>query len=182
MEIRDKLIETAYQIFYEQGFHASGVELLAKQANTTKRTLYAHFGNKNGLISAVLDYRHQQFFNKMTSALERLPESYTVTAYLDFIANWTQSKGFYGCLFINASAEFSDKTGFVQQKVRSHKEEIRQVLKTRLAKGGVDNADIVADMLFVFGEGLITAAQTGQNDINKSRLEIEKLLLNYMNK
>lgn len=39
MDIRQHIIETAYQCFYQQGFHASGVETLARQAGTTKRTL-----------------------------------------------------------------------------------------------------------------------------------------------
>ena len=41
MELRDTILQKSYELFYKQGFHDSGVELLAKKAGTTKRTLYA---------------------------------------------------------------------------------------------------------------------------------------------
>ncbi|MDO1508846.1 MULTISPECIES: TetR/AcrR family transcriptional regulator [unclassified Neisseria] len=163
MDIRQKILETAYQTFYRQGFHACGVELLAAQANTTKRTLYAHFGSKEGLIEAVLQYRHEQFIQNMVDALVRYEEQQTAYAYLDFISNWTQSADFYGCMFINACAEYSDKASIPHQKSSRHKSEIRQILRQRLQNCGVPDANKKADMLFMIGEGLIVAAQSGQD-------------------
>lgn len=48
MDTRRKIIKIAYETFYKQGFHACGVELLAQKAGITKRTLYSHFGSKDG--------------------------------------------------------------------------------------------------------------------------------------
>lgn len=167
MDIKHTILTTAYATFYKHGFHASGVELLAKQAGTTKRTLYAHFGNKEGLIEAVLAFRHQQFMTNMQSGLNRLPVENTVTAYLDFIESWVQSENFYGCLFINACAEFSDPDSMPHRQANAHKKAVRQLLYERLAhanlqqdKNDTDKTEKLADALFVIGEGLITCAQT----------------------
>ena len=120
MDTRQKIILTAYETFYKQGFHACGVELLAQQAGITKRTLYAHFGSKDGLIAAVLDYRHHDFIERMQTALNRQPESQTVEAYLQFIADWTHETDFCGCLFLHACAiVHQGGVGTTQQALRS---------------------------------------------------------------
>lgn len=165
MDIRQKIIETAYTAFYREGFHACGVEMLAQRAGTTKRTLYAHFGSKDGLIDAVLQYRHQQFIDSMQRALEKRPPKQAADAYLDFIKTWTQSEGFYGCMFINACAEFSDDTSLPHRHAAQHKQQIRRILQTRLQHGGAADADALANSVFIYGEGLIVAAQAGQFDL-----------------
>lgn len=170
MSVREHIIQTAHDLFYKEGFHASGVELLAQNADTTKRTLYAHFGSKDGLIDAVLDYRHDLFMAKLAAALDEKPKSQTACAYLDFIQNWTRSPDFYGCMFINACGEYSDKQSSPHRKSAAHKAQIRKLLRTRLHEGGAENADKLADTVFLLGEGLIVAAQTGQQDLTAGDL------------
>lgn len=164
MNTRQHIITTAYALFYRQGFHACGVEALAQAAGVTKRTLYAHFGSKDGLMAAVLDYRHDDFLNKMHAALERQPASATVTAYWQFIAAWTRAADFHGCLFLNACAEFAADTPPAAQ-ARAHKQAVRQILRQRLQAANVADADALADRCFLTGEGMIAAAQAGQNDL-----------------
>ena len=161
MSIKENIIRTAHDLFYKEGFHASGVELLAQNAGTTKRTLYAHFGSKDGLIDAVLDYRHEQFMDKLAAALDEKPKAQTARAYLDFIAD------FCGCMFINACGEYADPNSSPHQKSAAHKSQIRDFLRTRLSESGTDkdNAQKLADKVFLLGEGLIVAAQTGQKNM-----------------
>lgn len=161
MDTRQKIIQAAYQTFYRQGFHACGVELLAQYAGTTKRTLYAHFGSKDGLIAAVLDYRHTQFIAGMTAALDVQPDK-PADAYLGFIRAWVQSPDFRGCLFLNACAEFPAHSGHAKQSA-AHKQTVRRILRERLQRIGADAAQ--ADYIFLIGEGLISAAQAGQSDV-----------------
>ncbi len=168
MDLRQKIIATAFNLFYEQGFHACGVELLASQAGTTKRTLYAHFGSKDGLIAAVLDYRHEQFFALVEQALQGVSGAYSETAYLDFIRAWTHSPEFHGCLFINACAEFSDPNSPFYQQASQHKRQVRELLYQHfVADNSIDaqQAKIAADRAFIFGEGLIVAVQAGQGEL-----------------
>lgn len=162
MDTRQHILIAAHDLFYRQGFHACGVELLAQQAGTTKRTLYAHFGSKDGLIEAVLAYRHEQFMARMQAALQKRPAREADRAYLDFIAAWTQSAGFCGCMFINASAEYADAQSAPHQHAARHKTQVRQLLLSRLQEGGFESAEVVADLLFLYGEGMIVAAQAGQ--------------------
>ena len=51
---REKLLEVAEEQFAERGFFGARVDEIAEAANINKRMLYAHFGSKEGLYSAVL--------------------------------------------------------------------------------------------------------------------------------
>ena len=168
MQLRDTILRKSYELFYKQGFHDSGVELLAKRAGTTKRTLYAHFGNKEGLIEEVLKYRHQMFMEQLKGYLvgfEIKEAADVANCYLTFLKNWTSSEDFYGCMFINACAEYSDAESSPQQIAKQHKTEVRQWLLAKFEQVGAENAKQRSDTLFVFGEGIIVAAQTGQESL-----------------
>ena len=51
---KEKLLEVAEEHFSEKGFFGARVDEIADAAGINKRMLYAHFGNKEGLYSAVL--------------------------------------------------------------------------------------------------------------------------------
>lgn len=169
MKLRETILQKSYEQFYKHGFHDSGVELLAKQAGTTKRTLYAHFGNKEGLIEEVLNYRHQMFMNQLKDAFGNFKAQTpadVATSYLAFLKDWTSSAGFYGCMFINACAEYSDAQSSPHQIANQHKTEVRQWLFDQFERFDAKNARQQSDTLFVFGEGVIVATQTGQEALD----------------
>src|ERR1700749_484932 len=51
---RERIERAAARLFYRNGIHATGVELIALQANVSKRTLYKHFGSKSELVDNYL--------------------------------------------------------------------------------------------------------------------------------
>ncbi|TLP38297.1 CerR family C-terminal domain-containing protein [Arcobacter arenosus] len=53
---RDRLIKTAMEMFAEQGFDKTSVRELAKKANANIAAINYHFGGKEGLYQAVLEY------------------------------------------------------------------------------------------------------------------------------
>ncbi|MFD0351393.1 TetR/AcrR family transcriptional regulator [Kitasatospora aburaviensis] len=50
---RERLLEAAQQLTYSQGVGV-GVDALLKAADVARRSLYEHFGGKDGLIAEVL--------------------------------------------------------------------------------------------------------------------------------
>ena len=138
--------------------------------------MYAHFGSKEGLIEEVLKYRHQMFMGEFRACFDKFEvesAADVATCYLAFLKNWTSSEGFYGCMFINACAEYSDAESSPNQIASQHKSEVRQWLLNKFEQVGSDNCDQKSDTLFIFGEGTIVAAQTGQKLPN---LDIETLI------
>lgn len=158
---KQQILETAHDVFYQHGFHACGVELLAREANTTKRTLYANFANKDGLITEVLNHRHQWFMGRLTQCLDEVVDKEVIAGYLLFLKDWIFSDKFYGCMFINACGEFSDPNTTPHQIAKAHKQDVRHYLQKRL------HNTAIADMLFNYGEGLIVSSQAqGKFDAN----------------
>ncbi len=54
-ELRQHILWKAKDVFLEQGFEGASMDAVAARAQTTKRTLYAHFENKQRLFLAVVD-------------------------------------------------------------------------------------------------------------------------------
>lgn len=48
------MIDAAESLFFERGFTGTTVEAVAERAGVSKVTLYAHFGDRNGLFEAVI--------------------------------------------------------------------------------------------------------------------------------
>ncbi|MDO5652463.1 MAG: TetR/AcrR family transcriptional regulator [Moraxella sp.] len=160
---QQQIVQACYQLFYRQGFHACGVELLAKHAGITKRTLYRYFASKDELIAAVLAYRHQDFISQLQTTLDGFDNTQTIEGYLAFLAHWIHSADFFGCLFINACAEYADHANSLHQQAKAHKQAVHQILLYRFQQSDLLNqkqACTLADLLFVSGEGLIVSAQT----------------------
>jgi AcrR family transcriptional regulator len=53
---RQKIIDAAYDLFYEKGFNRVSVDEIAAKSGITKRTLYDHFESKDAMLAVVLDY------------------------------------------------------------------------------------------------------------------------------
>jgi AcrR family transcriptional regulator len=54
-ETRTRLLDAAARLFAEQGIDAVSVDAVADAAGRTSGSIYAHFGSKDGLVTAVLD-------------------------------------------------------------------------------------------------------------------------------
>ena len=54
---RQQILDAAINLFTEQGFAATSMELIAKNADVSKQTVYSHFGNKDDLFSASIEQK-----------------------------------------------------------------------------------------------------------------------------
>jgi AcrR family transcriptional regulator len=55
-DTRRRILRTAFQLFHEQGFHATGVATIAREADVNPGSLYHFFESKDALLLAVLDF------------------------------------------------------------------------------------------------------------------------------
>lgn len=49
---RQQILDAAINLFTEQGYAATSMDLIAKNADVSKQTVYSHFGSKDELFSA----------------------------------------------------------------------------------------------------------------------------------
>ncbi len=73
-ETRARLLEAAARLFAEEGIDAVSVDAVADAAGRTSGSIYAHFGSKDALVTAVLDESKDQVAAVIAAAFEASPE------------------------------------------------------------------------------------------------------------
>jgi AcrR family transcriptional regulator len=53
---RERLLRTAFQLFHEQGYHATGVATILREAGVNAGSLYHFFSSKDDLLLKVLEF------------------------------------------------------------------------------------------------------------------------------
>ena len=61
-ERRLALLLSANELFLSRGYDAVSLDDIVQHAGGSKASIYKYFGNKEGLFTAICDYRREQFF------------------------------------------------------------------------------------------------------------------------
>ena len=70
-ETRGKLVRAARKAFAEKGYAASSMDDFTAEAGLTRGALYHNFGDKKGLLQAVIDQLDAEILVRMRAARER---------------------------------------------------------------------------------------------------------------
>lgn len=157
---REQIIEVAVDLFYKNGFNATGVEKIRETANISKKTLYNHFKSKDELILTVLRRRDEQFRNDFMRGVESIGKTPAarLEAVFDAADIWFNSKDFCGCMFINASAEFTDADNPFHIVSAEHMRLMLDYIVELAQDAKAKNPDKLAEQIFLLIEGAIVQA------------------------
>lgn len=164
---RDHLIETALELFYREGFHATGIDKILAQSGVAKMTLYKHFRSKDELILAALRRRDERFRNIFVRAVESRAEtpSARLLAIFDVLDEWFGSADFHGCMFINASAEYGRADDPIHAFAGEHKRLFKAYIRNLAEAAGAVDAEALAAALSLLVEGaIVMASVAGERD------------------
>ncbi|MBB4952089.1 AcrR family transcriptional regulator [Agrobacterium vitis] len=105
---RQIVLDTARQIFMEQGYDRASMDMIATEASVSKATLYVYFENKEALLSALISEECQRFGpDPLGDAYGRVHD--IETALRDIARNFTRifmnenALGLYRLVMANAS-------------------------------------------------------------------------------
>ena len=159
-QARQRILEAADRLFYEQGIRAVGIDRIIAEAKVAKMTLYAHFASKDELILAVLKHRESTFDAWFGQAMERhaARSKDPVKVFFAALKEWFESPGFRGCPFINASVETPEFDHPCSAFVREHKESFSALLRGIVEKSLGKDASRVAPAVSLLVEGAIVTA------------------------
>jgi AcrR family transcriptional regulator len=73
-QIRTDLVEAAYRVFSERGFHGASLEDISLAAGYTTGAVYSRFGGKDALFLAVLDDHIEKRLRVYLEAAEAAPD------------------------------------------------------------------------------------------------------------
>ena len=156
--LRDKILETASDLFYKQGVRAVGVDLVVEKAGVAKTSLYRHFGTKDDLVAAFLEREDLDFWRTWDGVAKQYAEDAKaeLDAQLGWIGERVGQPGYRGCPQINVAAEFPE-AGHPARKVASaHKRELRRRLRDIAERLNIAAPDELAGQLAVLINGAFT--------------------------
>jgi AcrR family transcriptional regulator len=177
---RDRIVDTAYDLFSRHGVRAVGVDRIVAESGVAKMSLYRHFASKDDLILTFLQEREQRWTNEWLRAeAERrgasAPER--MLAIFDVFSEWFAITDFEGCSFINVLLEFDDRQHRVRQATVVHLRNIREFLCELATEAGARDPDALAHQWHILMKGSIVAAGEGDQLAARRAREIGQLLL-----
>jgi len=68
---RERILDAAAELFSQRGYAGAGVDQLAARSGIAKTAIYYHFGNKEGLLAAVLERAATAWIDGIQAAAEQ---------------------------------------------------------------------------------------------------------------
>lgn len=153
---RERLIETAFNLFAEHGFHSIGLDRIVRDVGVTKTTFYNHFPSKDDLAVEVLRRRdewEQQSFAEALAATGGPTAAGQLHALFDVLETWFEDQKFRRCIFISAVAEYPWEAHPVHQIAVAHKDGVERGLRQLAEQAGAHSPGRLAAELTLLIEG-----------------------------
>jgi AcrR family transcriptional regulator len=151
---RDRILDTAFRLFYARGIRAVGVDLIIAESGVAKATFYKHFPAKDDLVVAYLDRVDGIWSGQLRAAAEAAgpdPADQLVGLF-DALGTACRRDGYRGCAFINAAAEAMPGTP-VHDRTVAHKAAVRAWVRDLAAEAGAADPDGLARSLTLLLDG-----------------------------
>lgn len=149
---RETLLDTADRLFYEEGFHATGIDRVVEVAGVARMTLYNHFDSKEALVMAVLERRQQDYFASLYEAAVGGDDE-PLLAVVDAHCRWLGSRSRRGCMLLKAMAEYEAHLPAVHELAIRYKRELYALIQELLASSGIVADGFVDDEILLALEG-----------------------------
>ena len=160
---RERILETAFALFYARGIRAVGIDLIIAESGVAKATFYKHFRAKEDLVLAYLEKVDGIWSTQLrTAAAQAGPRpADQLVGLFDALQSACRREGYRGCAFINAAAESQPGTR-VHERTVAHKEAVRAWVRDLAdAAGAADPAALARSLTLLLDGGLASGALDG---------------------
>lgn len=155
---RDKILDTAFRLFYARGPRGAGIDTVVAESGVAKTTLYKYFPRKDDLVLAYLDKVDQAWFGQLRAAARAAgddPRNQMVGMF-DALSAASRREGYHGCAFINTAAE-SDSGSEVHARTVEHKHVVLAWVTDLARRAGAADPDLLARQLTLLIDGGLSA-------------------------
>ncbi|MCZ7378194.1 TetR/AcrR family transcriptional regulator [Micromonospora sp. WMMC250] len=151
---RDRILDTAFRLFYAHGPRGVGVDTVIAESGVAKATLYKHFPRKDDLVLAYLDRVDQAWFGALRAAARDAGDEprEQLVGMFDALAGACRRDGYHGCAFINTAAESPDG-GRVHARTVEHKTVVRAWVTELARQAGAAQPELLARQLTLLLDG-----------------------------
>jgi AcrR family transcriptional regulator len=135
-----RILDAAYELFYQKGFYRVGVDEIAAFAGITKRTLYYHFVSKDELLQAVLALHSELALARIRKYEGRYSGNADeiIDVLFSELAKWSTKPGWTGAGFTRLVMELADLPGHPAHVIaRRHKAALETWWASLLERAGI---------------------------------------------
>jgi AcrR family transcriptional regulator len=164
---KERLIRTAHELFYVQGFHSVGLDQIIGEVGVTKTTFYNHFPSKDDLVLEVLRWHDRWWREEFVALLRRhggdspRGQLLAVGKGLDELFSTGQ---YNGCIFINVAVQFPLPHDPAHVVAAEHKRAMADVIRQLAGYAGAADPEALADELSMALEGAYVTRQVTGDD------------------
>ena len=158
---RDRLLRAARDLTYTHGF-AIGVDAILTAAEVARRSLYQHFGGKDGLVTEVLRSTAadtERDYQRALAAGGEDPRA-RLLALFDALDEQTSGAGFRGCHFISADLGLAAPDHPAHAQSRAHRRRVYELFEHELTMLGHPDPPGAAHQIQLLLEGVMVVGTT----------------------
>jgi AcrR family transcriptional regulator len=177
---KQRILDTAYELFSTRGVRAVGVDELIGRAGVAKATFYRHFRSKDELVLAFLEQREQLWTLEWVEAEARKrgeTAEEQLLAIFDLFDEWFHEESFEGCSFINVMLEFGGGEHELARASAHYLENIRRVVGRLAREAHLRDPSGFALSWHILMKGSIIQAAEGDLDAAKRAKVIARLFI-----
>ena len=177
---RERILETAYDLFSRHGTHAVGVDAIVAGSGVAKMSLYRNFGSKDELILEFLRLREQlwgrEFLIAEVEARADDPAE-RLLAIFDVLGEWYARNDFEGCSFTKLLFTIDDPEHPVRRAAVQHIANVRAWLRELATEAEIDEPDAFSRQWYVLMTGSLVSASAGDPEAACRAAELGRMLL-----
>ncbi|WP_298325898.1 TetR/AcrR family transcriptional regulator [uncultured Dokdonia sp.] len=182
-EVKSRIIETASNLFYKNGYNATGINQIIAEAGIAKATLYNHFKSKEEICLAYLKHKNVSFledFEAFTTSKKQGKEQ--LLAIFDFLTLFYQQKDFNGCWCIKTVSEIPKDNKIIRDEIQLQKNTFIALI-TKLVAANIEGINkpqtaSLARQIYLLYESAVGESHLHQEDwpILESKNICERLI------
>lgn len=170
-DTRTRILDTAMRLFYEQGYHATGIATILREADVNSGSLYYFFPSKEALLIGVLE-RYIEGLEPMVMCHARNASDDPIERIFVLLGNYRagmESTGCkMGCPIGNLALELSDDHAEIRRLIDQNFRNWTAVIRSWLDEAGdrltADiNRDELAQFVLTVMEGGIMQARAAKS-------------------
>jgi len=153
--VRDRIMQTACELFYRRGIRAVGVDTIANEAGTNKMSFYRSFASKDQLVAEYLRDEEREgwrWWDDTVAAHAGNPRA-QVEALFDVLVQTKCTDDSRGCALANAAVEITEPDHPARPVIEKFKAEMRRRFRQLARDMGAREADSLGDALMLLWEG-----------------------------
>ena len=185
-ESRQHLIECAAELFWKNGYSATGISEILKQTDLPKGSFYFYFKSKDDLATAVTEYYQKILLEQFRSSSQRNDWESFIEEIFDYLFGRATGQTFAGCPYAVMGMETALSKPAVASVFMEGLKKFEQIFQEVLLYSGLspDHAKILSQRMLSIYQGYLLLERISNNtsflkNARKNMLEMYREYRSY---